>query len=94
MTRQITITVSGVQYTVDVDIERQHTDIVYHVTTPQLFRDELPERFDIVKPEDADQPRYDVQQFKEKGREVVEAVWQQLSALAPQFKGGKEETRV
>jgi len=94
MTRQITITVGGVQYTVDVDIERQHTDIVYHVTTPQLFRDELPERFDIVKPEDADEPRYDMQQLKGKGKEVVEAVWQQLSELAPQFKGGKEETRI
>jgi hypothetical protein len=94
MTRQITITVAGVQYTVDVDIERDHKDIVYHVTTPQLFKDELPERFDIVKPEDADQPRYDMQQFKGKGKEVAEAVWQQLRALAPQFKGGKEETRI
>jgi hypothetical protein len=94
MTRQITITVGGVQHMVDVDIERKYADIVYHVTTPQLFRDELPEKFDIVKPDSSDQPGYDAQQFKGKGKEVMEAIWQQLSALAPQFKGGKQETRI
>lgn len=94
MTRQITITVDGVQYMVDVDIEREHSNIVYHVSTPQNFKDDLPERFDMVQPEDANQPQYDTQRFKGKGREVAEAIWEQLNTLPPQFKGGKEQSRV
>ncbi|WP_298733612.1 hypothetical protein [uncultured Chitinophaga sp.] len=94
MTRQITITVAGVQYMVNVDIESGQTDIVYHVNTPQHFRKELPETFDIVKRGNEQQPRYDIQHLEGTGREVAEAVWQQLCTLPPQFKGarGKEET--
>jgi hypothetical protein len=94
MTRQITITVDGVQYMVDVDIEREHSAIVYHVSTPQHFRDELPESFDIVRPENADQPQYDIRHFKGKGRTVAEAIWDQLTTLPPQFKGNTGEGRV
>lgn len=95
MTRQITITVDGVQHMVDVDIEREHSNIIYHVSTPQHFRDELPESFDIVKPGDADQPQYDGRHFKEgKGRTVAEAIWQQLATLPPQFKGNTKESQV
>jgi hypothetical protein len=89
MTRQITITLDGVQYMVDVDIERASSDIIYHVSAPQHFKDELPDTFDMVQPENAEQPEYNEQAFTEKSRRVVQAIWQQLKTLPPQFKGGK-----
>jgi predicted transcriptional regulator YdeE len=89
MTRHITITQDGVQYMINIDIESRSTDITYHIATPQHFRKELPENFDIVQSKDNEHPQYDDQAFTEKGREIAQAIWKQVCTLPPQFKGGK-----
>lgn len=94
MNRQITITLDGVQYMVDVEIEGQPDAIVYHVQRPKQFASELPPTFDITRPRHADQPQYDGQALTEKGRQIMQAVWEQLCTLPPQFAGGKGPGRV
>ncbi|GAA0544190.1 hypothetical protein [Chitinophaga japonensis] len=94
MNRQITITLDGVQYMIDVEIERLPDAIVYHVQRPKQFASELPATFDITRPKHADQPQYDGQALTEKGRQIMRAVWEQLSTLPPQFAGGGGSGRI
>jgi hypothetical protein len=90
MNRSITIELEGVQYMVDVDMELQSSNIVYHVKTPQHFTEDLPANFDIVQHDDASVHLQDaVQARTPKGKQLVAAICEQLRTLPPQFKGGK-----
>lgn len=90
MNRSITIELEGVQYMVDVDMELQSSNIVYHVKTPQHFTGDLPASFDIVQHDDASVHLQDaVQANTSKGEQLIGAICEQLRTLPPQFKGSK-----
>jgi len=92
MNRPITITLDGIQYMIDIDMERQSSNIVYHVKLPQHLTTDLPASFDIVQKEDGDIPCYGEQQtLAEKGKQIMDVICQHLHKLPPQFKGGKNQ---
>jgi len=92
MNKSITIELEGVQYMVDIELERQSSHIVYHVKTPQHFTKDLPASFDVVQHDDAVMRCPEEAQAKtEKGKQIVDAICEQLQTLPSQFKGGKEK---
>jgi len=92
MNRPITITLEGVQYMIDMDMERQSSSIIYHVKPPQHLTTDIPASFDIVQKEDGNIPCYDEQQaLTEKGKQIMHVICEHLQQLPPQFKGGKNQ---
>lgn len=88
MNRQITITLNNIQYMIDIDVERRGDATVYHVA-PNRQLEMLPAGLDIVKPDNAEQPKFNEQSLTPKARQAVDEILRQLKMLPPQFKGGK-----
>lgn len=90
MNRPITITLDGVQYMIDIDMERQTSNIVYHVKPPGHLTQDIPASFDIVQKDDADIPCYTEEQaLTPKGKQIMDVICEHIKKLPPQFKGGK-----
>lgn len=89
MTRQITISYNDRHYMYDVSFERKNNATIYHIKPDTNSRVSFPESFEIVKPDDSEQPQYDTKGLSEEGKEIAEVLWRQISLLPPQFSGGK-----
>ncbi|MCF6407911.1 hypothetical protein L3C95_33800 [Chitinophaga filiformis] len=91
MTRQITISHNDTHDMYDVSFERRGNATVYHIAPNVNSNVSFPRQFDIVKPDDSEQPQYETKDLNKEGREIADALWQQISLLPPQFSGGKEK---
>lgn len=91
MTRQITISLDGQKYMLDLEFEQRNNSIVYYVTPNKHFSDEIPAGFEIIQCEDTGAPIYKEQGLSDKGKTIADEISQQISLLPPQFKGGKVE---
>jgi len=87
MTRQITISYNDHHYMYDVGIERNGDSTVYHVEPNSDTKIAFPKGFDITKPDNSDQPQYNTQELNDESKQVVHAIWEQISRFPPQFKG-------
>jgi hypothetical protein len=89
MTRQITVSYNDQHYMYDVAFERQEDNTIYHINPIGKSIGSFPEHFDIVKPDNSEQPQYDVAGLKDEEKQIADVLWQQISLFPPQFKGGK-----
>lgn len=78
MNSQVIITRGSMEYLVQMDIERQPNAIVYHVRPHRHLWEQLPQAFDIIKPDHSDQPMYNEQGLTGLGKEIVGQIWEQL----------------
>ena len=89
MTRQITISLDGQQLMLDLEFEQRNDSIVYHVIPNKHFSDLIPTGFELTQPENGDKPTYSEQGLNAKGKQIADAISNQINLLPPQFKGGK-----
>lgn len=84
MNSQVFITQGNMEYSVHMDIERRPDAIVYHIRPHQHLWEQLPETFDIIKPDHSDQPMYNEQGLTGLGKEIVAKIWEQVRSLSLQ----------
>lgn len=94
MTRQITIAYKEQHQMYDVSFERQGNATIYHVTPNVNSKASIPRQFDIVKADDSEQPQFDIKDLNDEDKLIVNALWEQISSLPPQFSGGKDKSTV
>lgn len=88
MTRQITISYNNQHSMYDVSFERKSDATIYHIKPNVNSKASFPGHFDILKPDNSEQPEYDTKDLSEEGKQIAKALWEQISSLPPQFSGG------
>lgn len=82
MNSQVFITQGNMEYIVHMDVERQPNAIVYHIRPHRHLWEQLPETFDIIKPDHSDQPMYNEQGLTGLGKEIVAKIWEQVRLMS------------
>lgn len=88
MTRQITISFNNSHYMYDVAFERKDNATIFHIAPNTNSKTPFNQPLDIVKADDSEQPQYDTSGLSEEGKQIVNALWEQIKTLPPQFTGG------
>ena len=89
MTRQMTITLNGHQYMFDVEFERRDNTTVYRIKPNKYFKDAIPDRFEMTRPDSSDKAEYNDEGLSQQGKEIADVICKQIGLLPMQFAGGK-----
>lgn len=94
MTRQIIINIQGMDHMLDAEIERIAGATVFHISGGDYVRNTVGKEFDVVMSDENDLPLFRPESQTAEGKTVMEKVWEQLQALPPQLKGGRDTEKI